>query len=91
MVYPYHGQKRERDSSVLCQKDIVVTTYDTLTSDNGYWRTKFNNVAKNAGQEVSERSERALMKTRIRASERSEQQTKRSQLVYRREINTSHY
>ena len=38
MVYPYYGGQRKRDPSILSQKDIVVTTYAVLASDNNYWR-----------------------------------------------------
>ena len=40
MVYPYHGGSRKRDPSILSQKDVVVTTYAVLASDNNYWRNK---------------------------------------------------
>ena len=33
LVYPYHGQNRKRDASILAKKNIVVTTYQVLSSD----------------------------------------------------------
>ena len=40
MVYSYHGSSRKRDPKVLAKKDIVVTTYETLMSDDTYFREK---------------------------------------------------
>ena len=37
----------------LATKDIVVTTYDTLNSDDGYWRNKFYKNASNLGKDYS--------------------------------------
>ena len=33
LVYPYHGQNRKRDANILAKKNIVVTTYQVLSSD----------------------------------------------------------
>jgi SWI/SNF-related matrix-associated actin-dependent regulator of chromatin subfamily A3 len=30
----YHGQNRERTAAVLCDADIVITTYHTLATEN---------------------------------------------------------
>ena len=40
LVYPYHGSSRTKDTKVLGQKSIVVTTYATLSSDDNYHRKK---------------------------------------------------
>eukprot|EP00039_Didymoeca_costata_P002706 m.62017 g.62017 ORF g.62017 m.62017 type:complete len:1191 (+) comp11477_c0_seq1:243-3815(+) len=39
-LYAYHGQNRSRNSEVLANQDIVVTTYATLSSDASYWKKK---------------------------------------------------
>ena len=39
LVYPYHGQSRKRDADILAKKDIVVTTYQVLSS--GECKTAF--------------------------------------------------
>lgn len=39
-VYSYHGQGRKRDPHVLAKHSIVVTTYETLSSDATYHRKK---------------------------------------------------
>jgi SWI/SNF-related matrix-associated actin-dependent regulator of chromatin subfamily A3 len=36
LVYPYHGQNRKRDASILSKNAIVVTTYQILASDATY-------------------------------------------------------
>lgn len=46
LVYAYYGSKRVRDPIVLSSNAIVVTTYETLTSDNHYHRNKSSNPAK---------------------------------------------
>jgi SWI/SNF-related matrix-associated actin-dependent regulator of chromatin subfamily A3 len=33
LIYPYHGQNRKRNPSILAANSIVVTTYDVLASD----------------------------------------------------------
>ena len=40
-VYTYYGSDRIRDSDVLAQKDIVLTTYQTLTADASKVSTNF--------------------------------------------------
>lgn len=44
LVYGYHGSSRTRDSAVLAQKSIVVTTYHTLASDINYHAKKSKNA-----------------------------------------------
>jgi SNF2 family DNA or RNA helicase len=36
LIYPYHGSTRKRDSKLLAENSIVVTTYATLSSDKNY-------------------------------------------------------
>ena len=43
MIHAYHGPNRKRDSSVLSQYAIVVTTYAVLNSDATYWLQKSAN------------------------------------------------
>ena len=33
LIYPYHGQNRNRDPKLLASNSIVVTTYDVIASD----------------------------------------------------------
>lgn len=40
LVYPYHGQSRKRDASILAKNAIVVTTYQVLASDATYHAKK---------------------------------------------------
>jgi len=40
VVYSYHGTSRKRDPSILAGKNIVVTTYETLSSDNTFHAKK---------------------------------------------------
>jgi hypothetical protein len=40
LVYPYHGQSRKRDASILAKNAIVVTTYQVLVSDANYHAKK---------------------------------------------------
>jgi SNF2 family DNA or RNA helicase len=40
LLYPYHGQNRNRDANVLAKSAIVVTTYQVLASDDKYHRAK---------------------------------------------------
>ena len=40
LVYSYHGQNRKRDPNVLAKNSIVVTTYETLQSDEGFHKAK---------------------------------------------------
>jgi len=42
MIYTYYGQGRNRDSILLSQASIVVTTYETLASDDNYHAKKSN-------------------------------------------------
>jgi len=41
LVYAYHGGSRKRDPAILASKSIIVTTYATLSSDDGYWRKQY--------------------------------------------------
>lgn len=40
LVYPYHGQSRKRDASILAKSAIVVTTYQVMASDATYHAKK---------------------------------------------------
>ena len=40
VIYPYHGQDRNRDANILAQHSIVVTTYQVLASDATYHAKK---------------------------------------------------
>lgn len=40
LIYQYHGPSRTRDALVLAKNAIVVTTYETIASDNTYHRSK---------------------------------------------------
>jgi SWI/SNF-related matrix-associated actin-dependent regulator of chromatin subfamily A3 len=40
LVYSYHGAGRKRDPQMLAQNSIVVTTYETLSSDATYHARK---------------------------------------------------
>ena len=40
LVYTYHGCNRKRDPCILAQNAIVVTTYETLSSDKTYHANK---------------------------------------------------
>jgi SWI/SNF-related matrix-associated actin-dependent regulator of chromatin subfamily A3 len=40
LIYQYHGMGRTRDPLILAKNSIVVTTYETLSSDHTYHRAK---------------------------------------------------
>jgi SNF2 family DNA or RNA helicase len=40
LVYPYHGQNRNRDANILSKNAIVVTTYQVLASDDTHHRKR---------------------------------------------------
>jgi SWI/SNF-related matrix-associated actin-dependent regulator of chromatin subfamily A3 len=40
----YHGQNRERDTVVLCNADIIITTYHTLAAECASSRNLINDI-----------------------------------------------
>ena len=44
LVYSYHGAGRKRNPLVLAANSIVVTTYETLTSDATFHASKSNDA-----------------------------------------------
>lgn len=39
-VYVFHGPKREKDPRMLARNDIVITTYNTISSELGEEKSK---------------------------------------------------